>query len=203
MAEVCFARQDFNLYLFLLVCIIAYMLYILYQHRESMVNVDLLSTKTQDELRRHIIELQESLYGCRKSEQKCQIDLQQHVSQQSSVRSIQQNLFGKIYNPLVPPERVYPGGRLNRRGFGDYQQIGFVFAQGERYPLYARYKYPGKSDKWEYYIIDETRNKLKIPFKSKNDNEIYDGDAVDIPNVGTFNAKIYEYENFRYDSNLL
>ena len=51
----------------------------------------------------------------------------------------------------------------------NFQQLGFIFNNDERYPLYGRPKYSGRSDRYEYYIIDETRNRLKIPYKSKND----------------------------------
>jgi hypothetical protein len=99
----------------------------------------------------------------------------------------------KIYNPLYPPENVYNTGY-------SYQQLGFVFLDNERYPLFGRNKYNSKSDKKEYYILDESRNHLKIPFKSPNDNELYDGDKIFINLLNKeFNVKIYDTEEIRYN----
>ena len=90
------------------------------------------------------------------------------------------------------------------RSFDDYQMIGYVYKDNERYPLYGRYKYPGRSEKWEYYIIDETRNRLKIPFYSKNYDELYDGSIINVPTLGdNFMVKIYEYEDLRYNPNYI
>jgi hypothetical protein len=61
----------------------------------------------------------------------------------------------------------------------EYRVIGFVFNDITRLPLLGRAKYPGKSDKWEYFVRDTQSsqfNALSIPFRSKNDNELYDGD---------------------------
>lgn len=115
-------------------------------------------------------------------------------------------LLNKIYNPLVSPDRYYPGGKLNAPSFQDYQMIGYIWnsTNDTKLPLYGRYKIPGRSEKWEYYVIDESRRGIKIPFKSKNDNELYDGDTVDVPTVGNgWKAKIYEYDQFRYNPDLL
>lgn len=208
MKEVCFSQQSFNTYMFILLLIIIYITYILYtSKKEQLSNVNLDSHLSKDELETKVKDLQDKLYQSQLSEQKCQIDLLQTKNAMSggSVGINQQNaLLNKIYNPLVAPERIYPGGRLNTPGFDDYQMIGFVFKGNERYPLYGRYKYPGRSDRWEYYVIDETRNRLKIPFKSHNDNEIYDNDTISIPTLGDgYSVKIYDYEQFRYNPNVL
>lgn len=105
-------------------------------------------------------------------------------------------LLNRIYNPLLPPERLYVGKNV----VSNFQIIGYVFNDSERYPLFGRPKFPGRTEKWEYYIIDETRNKLKIPFKSTNDNELYDGDSVNIPTLdNNFTVKIYDYDSLRYN----
>jgi hypothetical protein len=114
-------------------------------------------------------------------------------------RSEEEGLLNRIYNPLVPPERFYTG----RNVVSSFQMIGYVFNDNDRFPLFARQKFPGRSEKWEYYVMDETRNRLKIPFKSKNDNELYDGDSIDIPTVGNnFSVKIYDYDSLRYNPNV-
>jgi hypothetical protein len=62
----------------------------------------------------------------------------------------------------------------------------------------------GKSDKQEYYTINEGRNHVKIPFKTKNYNELFDGDQVNVPELSnnTFSFKKYETENIRYNPNV-
>ena len=69
---------------------------------------------------------------------------------------------------------------MNAPGTSDFQQIGFIYNNNERLPLYGRPKYPGRTEKYEYYIIDETRNRLKIPYRSKNDNELYKRCSISI-----------------------
>lgn len=207
MNEVCFSRQDFNTYMFILLLLVLYVLYIMYTgQKENLTNVDLNSHLTKEELTKKVDELKENLYQTQLAEQRCQIDLLQTKNALQQSGGTQNKLLNKIYNPLVSPERVYPGGKLNTPGLGfdDYQMIGFVFKGNERYPLYGRYKYPGRSDRWEYYVIDETRNRLKIPFKSANDNELYDNDTISIPTLGdNYSVKIYEYEQYRYNPNIL
>lgn len=209
MKEVCFSPQDFNTYVFIFLILVIYILYILFTaNRENLSNIDFNTKLTKEELKTKVEELQDKLYQSQLSEQRCQIDLLQtkNVLQQQSISvgSQQDKMLNKIYNPLVSPERTYPGGRLNVPSYDDYQMIGFVFKGNERYPLYGRYKYPGRSDRWEYYIIDETRNRLKIPFKSHNDNELYNNDTISIPTLGdNYNVQIYEYEQFRYNPNVL
>jgi hypothetical protein len=109
----------------------------------------------------------------------------------------------RIIDPLEGPERTYARGRINIPAYDDYQQIGFLHNNNERYPLYGRPKYSGRTDKYEYYIIDESRNKLKIPIKTTNYNEIYDGDDVKVDILNNmFNAKIYDYDSIRYNPNI-
>lgn len=195
MEEVCFARDDFNLYLLVLVCLLLYFFYILYICRqESLTNVDLTEGISQKELKNRVAILQDQLYASRVEEQKCRSELAKEKDDTRDVR------LNRIYNPLIGPARLYPGGRLNTRGVNDYQIIGFLYNESERYPLFGRPKYYGKSDKWEYYAIDETRNRLKLPFSSRNDNELYDGDVVSIPGAGNnYTVKLYEYDQFRYN----
>jgi hypothetical protein len=40
---------------------------------------------------------------------------------------------------------------------------------------------------------------LSIPFRSKNDNELYDGDLIAIPTLGAFNVKLYD-TTFEYNN---
>jgi hypothetical protein len=208
MDKVCVDRSDFNLYLVVFICIVVYLIYLIYtmyyennenNKKELMTEINLNKNLSHTELLEKLKEIQDLLYSSQLAEQKCKSDLQQKDKLLSENLDTSQILLNKIYNPLVAPERIYPGGRLNTKSYEDYQLIGYIYKDSERYPLYGRYKYRGRSEKWEYYLIDESRNRLKIPFKSRNDNELYDGDSITIPELGnTYNVKIYEYENFRY-----
>jgi len=196
MEEVCFARDNFNLYLLILVCLLTYFTYILYICRkESLSNVDTTEGITRGELKNRLVILQDQLHASRIAEQKCRSQLAKRNNDKED-----DVLLNRIYNPLIGPARLYPGGRLNTRAVNDYQMIGFLYNANERYPLFGRPKYYGKTDKWEYYAIDEGRNRLKLPFASRNNNELYDGDVVSIPGAGnSYTVKIYEYDQFRYN----
>ena len=93
----------------------------------------------------------------------------------------------------VPPVRIYDSGNK-------FQQIGFVYDSTRRFPLFSRNKFPNKSDKKEYYILDEL---IKIPFKSLNDYELYDGDTIVIKelNNSKFTIEVYDIESIKYNPN--
>lgn len=206
--SVCFRRNDFNLYAFLLFCIIMYLCFVVTKYKETFLTNT--SNNPNSELKREqllnkIESLQDDLFRCQTSRQQCLSDLQEKTEYIQKSQSVPVNMnknvaLNRIYNPLAPPERTYPTGRLNIPGTQDFQQIGFIYNGNERYPLYGRPKYPGKTDKYEYYIIDETRNRLKIPYKSKNDNELYDGDKIQVDVLNNvYDVKIYDYDQFRYN----
>lgn len=186
---VCFPR----LYIFILICLVIFVSYTFCCKYQEEVSKSTTNYFSRSELKQKFQELQDAL------EQKCLVNLNSKTNFLNGNR-----VLNKIINPLESPERIYPGGRLNVSKYDDYQLVGFIFsASNERFPLYGRQKYQGRSDKWEYYIIDESRNRLKIPFKSLNENELYTGDSVEIPSLpGTFQANIYEYESIRYNPNI-
>jgi hypothetical protein len=182
-----------------------YFCYILKRCKETFqdnANANLNEMLTKAELLNRVNKLQDDLFVCQTSQQKCLGDLQDLTAlntQTNQAQSTSVNL-NRIYNPLLPPERTYPQGRFNRLASRDFQQIGFIYNGEERYPLYGRPKYSGRSDRYEYYIIDETRNRVKIPYKSKNDNELYDGDKICIDTLNNdYDVKIYDYDQYRYD----
>jgi len=191
--NICFKRSEFTLYMVLIICILTYFLYITYyQYKES----------EQSEQSQQSQQSQQNL-----NDINTRINmLQTQIISRNQTSKNEDLLLNRIYNPVIPPERSYPGGRLGLHSpdqYNDYQQIGFIYNDQERYPLYGRPKYPRKLDKFEYYIIDETRNHLKIPYKPRGDNEIFDGEqiSVDVLN-NTFTVKIYDYDNIRYNPDL-
>jgi hypothetical protein len=193
MTLICVSQRVLFTYLIL----IALGIYV-YSHLNKQENMASSIPTSIGELQNIVTRLQEQLFQSQKQNQQCESSLQDLQSQYTQV--VRAGNRSKYDDPLTPPQRGYYGGRLRSNSNYDYQQIGFVYSGNERYPLYGRPKYPGRSEKWEYYIIDESRNRLKIPFRSTNDNEMYDGDSINIPTLGdNFTVKIYEFEQFRYN----
>lgn len=152
--------------------------------------------------------LQEELNRIRRVEEQCKKDLQTSKDKLSKVDSVESRFLNKIYNPLTPPENMYAGGSFTSPGYDSYmqfQQIGYLTGNGQQYPVFARDKFAGKSDKQEYYTINEGRNRIKIPFKTKNFNELYDGDQVLVSQLSDESLTFQKYENegFRYSPNVI
>lgn len=108
----------------------------------------------------------------------------------------------RLEDALLPPERTQPSRiPINIRTQGalpDYQQVGFIYQEssGIRLPLFGRPEYYG-SDKWEYYVKDDSRNMVKIPLD--NTKELYTGDIITVSGFqGDFVGEIYELDQPRY-----
>jgi hypothetical protein len=210
MEQICFDKNYFNTYLFILTIILIYLGYYYFTH----INNDNL---TKDNVKKEtdnvskdnlILELKQQLNTIQSQGQKCQQELislknnNDSLKTNNSTDSTQNRFLNKIYNPLSPPENIYPAGRLFSHGYDGYMQfqmLGYLNCPIGRYPVFGRYKYPGKTDKYEYYTIDDSRGRIKIPFKTKNYNELFDGDSINIDELGTCTFKKYENEEFRYN----
>jgi hypothetical protein len=190
-AKICFDKTDFNLYLFLLIIFIIYLLYII--HINNVIYIQNLSKITQPQNKE--IQIKEI-----KQEQ---IPVK-NISE--SNQDIKSRFLDKLYNPLSPPENIIESGTFYTPRYDayiNYQNIGYLTGNGTQYSVFGRWMYPNKSDKWQYYLINNTRSRLKIPFKTKNNNELYDGDTIDIPELGNgFIFKKYENEGMRYNPNV-
>jgi hypothetical protein len=206
--DICFNKGDFKLYIFLLVCVILFLLYILNKKREEMMNVDLFSHLSQKELIDKITSLQESVFKITLEKQNCERNLQE-IKRESETNidlgtlgNIQNRLLNKIYNPIASPLNIY---RDKYDSYNIYQRVGFITNTNDgQFPVFGREKYPNKSDKMEYYTINEGRNSVKIPFKTKNNEELFDGDSILISELSNnpFIFKKYETEGLRYNPNL-
>ena len=131
--NICFKRSEFTLYMVLIICILTYFLYITYyQYKESEESEESESQQYQQS--------QQNLNDINSKINMLQLQIQDR-NQTSRNEDL---LLNRIYNPVIPPERSYPGGRLglhspaNTNAFNDYQQIGFIYNDQERYPLYGR-----------------------------------------------------------------
>jgi hypothetical protein len=215
MDRICFERPTFNMYLFILVCIISYLIYFKFSEHYHGTNFDPYTEMPKDKLYDKVLELKDSLHDSQLKEQKCQIQLDalknnMNVPSQDSI-SIQPIFLEKIYNPLSGTSPMNPQGSFsNPRGYDSYrqfQQLGYISGgpNGPRYPVMGRYRDAGRSDRFEYYFIDNERGRIKIPFKTKNYNELYDGDNVNIDELGgEFTFKKYEdTDGNRYSPNII
>jgi hypothetical protein len=118
--------------------------------------------------------------------------------------------FERIVNPLLPPERSFNSTyrvpiNMPTRGFSEnYQQVGAINSGDKILPLFGRPRWPGAS-RWNYYTSTDSFQSVKLPVNFKNRNclddigcdEVYDGDAVGIPQFGQereFKANIYRLD---------
>jgi hypothetical protein len=203
--NICFKKGDLKLYVFLLICVFIFIFYILSKKLEKMTDVDLDSHLSQKELIKKIMNLQDSLYKVELQKQNCernyqQLQLKEQEQEQAPITSL---FLNKIYNPISPPENLY---RDQYNSYQKYQQVGFLTNKKDgQFPVFARDKYPNKSDKQEYYTINEGRNHVKIPFKTKNYNELFDDDEIMVPELSNdpFIFKKYDTQGMRYNPNAL
>jgi hypothetical protein len=153
------------------------------------------------------------------------VNQQQIVNQPNITHNLQDAIITRDYrvvnDPLVPavkrPEmNVFPPVDFSRyidiptRGYPDsYQYLGNLFrvsgnadVSGEKVvKLFGRQKFPG-SNGYEYYGItnDSSTLNYKIPISTKNEQELYDGDIINIPQLGgNFNVNIHPDQTFRYN----
>lgn len=172
--------------------ILGILFFFLKKTSETFSSINLTSHLTSNELQKVVSKLQNELFNCQLSTQNCQREL---VSCQSSKLAASKQMYNQT--SMEAPERNYASN-------SSYQMIGFLSNNTDRFPLFGRTKYPRRSDKWEYYTMDETRNRIKIVIKTKGDNELNDGDTLLVPELnGQFTVKLYEYSNVRYNPDLI
>lgn len=151
---------------------------------ERIESIDLYSHLTRSELVNRIAKCESALDVATTGKQECDMVLGTVELQLQRLKS----------NTIA----LGPGRNYNLEN--TFQQIGFIYNSDNRYPLYGQ-RYPGKRDKWEYYVVDESRNKLRIKVKSVGDNELYTGDTLSVPILSStpFAIELYEYDNFKYN----
>lgn len=216
---ICVQKKNVYIYTFVLLLIFLFLGYYIYSKYKENYVIDYVSDyyltkpvysnssnnkKDNDltECKQNVLKLQSEITQRELLEKQCQKELfsiKQSKQQISNVYDMLSKNMGQMFSPnrqyLNPNDpTVY--------NTGIYQLVGYIYDSDIRYPLYGRYKDPGRSDRWEYYVIDETRNRLKIPFTTTNYKELFDGDTVDIQSLGNFTVKIYEIETVRYDPNV-
>lgn len=136
-----------------------------------------------------IRQLQQELYECSLANQR----LVQSVVNQRVSRVVQSD--GPVRTYTNPYKEMY----------ATYSQVGYITAQdyqNERYPLYGKHKFPGRSDKWLYYIVDEGRARIKVEVKRRNDEELSSGDVIQVFGK-SFDVEIYPYDTVEYNPNVI
>ena len=180
--EKCLTQSEFNASLLLLILVTS-SIFVLYQ---TCVYEKFTSFKQNDNLDSN--QILERLGKTQDDLHKCMTDKEFYKSDLAKCNSrIETRITGN-----GPPVRDYNSSN-------NYQVIGIIYNDTERYPLHGRRQYPGRSDKWEYYITDDSRNHIRMEIKSTNNNELYTGDSVFVDILGkTYTVEIYPYNNFRY-----
>lgn len=195
MAEkICFPKNTFlqsvgMIVVVIIILFVAFTYYLMLKE-QNIPKKDLSSNKLMEQIK----QLKDVNYELNRNNERCN----QNVFLLETQRK--QQRYGGEFGGTSGATRQYispnePGSDIN------YRQLGFLYdGNNYRYSLYGRYLYQGRTDLWEYYIVDDSRNRIKIPFKSPNNKEIFDGDSVVVPTVGTLTASIYEVEQYKYNS---
>lgn len=132
-------------------------------------------------------------------QQECQSQLQ---IKQQPVQYIIANTPSQ--QPVYQREPTTQGGYRkyvnSRQDNQQWQSVGYLYDSANvRYPLFSRYKYPGNNNSFEYYIQDDSRNRIQIPVTTAGYREINDNDQVTVESVGTLTALIYPIEQIKYN----
>jgi hypothetical protein len=195
MEPICFNRTRFNTFVILYVLFTCY-LFVVYTSynkssptREKITPVDLYSDLSQDELLQRLKTCKTDLFEANMATQDCQLAL----------GNTKMELMRKQSSSGNNNVSLGPGRNYNAES--EYQQIGIIYNDTSRFPLYGRRKYANRSDKWEYYLVDESRNRLKIQYKSQNDNELYNNDTINVPVLSNaqLTVQLYEYDTYKYN----
>jgi hypothetical protein len=189
MDQICFSKGTFSMFSFILLAMGCYLVYFTYKQYES-------ENMTRNE---KILKLESKL-----DQEMFKIKTESKTQATNKIGIEDQNRFLRVvYDPLKSPEQIYPGGSFSERGFdstNQNQMVGYISNVSGQYPLYAR-SHDNRNDRFEYYTINEGRNKIKIPISTKNFNQLYDGDSVNVPDFSTtpFIFKEYQTEGNRYN----
>jgi hypothetical protein len=158
------------------------------RQREAFSEVKLFDHLTKDDLLKEIRKLKDDIFNTNVKVQKCERDLVECRDTREDARDTRD---GRDDRDSAGPTRKYTTDVYN------FYQVGFVTDGTKYFPLFGRRLYKQRSDKWEYYIIEDSENRVKIPIDVKNDNELYDDDTVTVNNL-QYTVKLYEYKNVRY-----
>lgn len=199
MDKICFDKPTFEMYVFLLVCIVLFLIYINIQHPICLAKTSV-QTNYDSDLFQTILQLKDQINNLKQSKEQ---------PEKEQPKEDRENRFlNRIYNPLSGPNVDYPSGSFSSPsydGFRNFQMIGYLSNLSGQFPVMGRYRDSHRTDKWQFYTINNDRGRIKIPFKTKNDNELYDNDTVTIQELGgEFSFKKYEnIDGNRYNPDVI
>lgn len=165
-------------YMLIAICLIIVFV-VTKKFKETMNNINFEKNLTKDELITEIRKLKDLLYSTTIQQQTCERNLSECKSSESITTS-------------HAPKRTYTTDITN------FYQVGYVSDSITIYPLFGRRLYRQRSDRWEYYAIEGSENKVRIPIKTQNDIELSDGDTITI-NGRSFTVTMYPYQNVVYN----
>lgn len=132
-------------------------------------------------------------------------NLVSHLSKEdllSEIKKLKDDLFDAITQRQTCEAKEGPQSSGTSRVYTTdttrFYQVGYIESGSQYFPLFGRRLYRQRSDKWEYYIIEGSENKVRIPIKTANDNELIDGEAITIGELRGI-VRIYEYKTVRYN----
>jgi hypothetical protein len=76
--------------------------------------------------------------------------------------------------------------------------VGYVFNGMIRFPLFEQ----RENREYYYYILDDSRNGVKIPIETKNKrDQLYDSDIIVVPELGgDLTVKLYDVSRLQYNN---
>lgn len=169
-------------YLIIIISLIVTWL-VIKKFKEMLSPINFEKDLSKDELVTEIRKLKDLLHSTSLQKQLCERNLK-------SCENTDQSL---LPGQAGVPKRIYTTDTTK------FYQIGYVSNDlGTIFPLFGRRLYRQRSDKWEYYIIEGSENKVRIPITTKNDQELSDGDPINI-NGKFYTVHLYPYQNVIYN----
>lgn len=180
---------------------------------------DIKSMKQQIELDKNNLEYEREKLEKEKVKSKKRNNLFVSSDEYEKYNFLKKRDMDTVYDPLSPPERrlprhIYPKKSIKKhfnyptRGYpDDYQMLGILSRESDEniLQLYGRQLYPGSSQ-WEYYLIRNGLESVKIPIKKGNNQEIDNNEILDIPQFnsskGKFKVTLYKLDAPRYNPNI-
>ena len=200
-SQICFKRDNFMLFITAGILIIGYAIYTVYVQSQERLKVAEHLQKQLDEAQQ---QQEQSGAGGLGSVQEF---IQNLVTAQQIQRNEDEQRMG---NPFVPPVRRGPfsflGAQLSvpvntptRGEYGPFHQMGYLYKVNnpdQAMPLMGRRIH---SNQYEYYTFHHNNPNIKIPLKSKGDQELQNGEQLTVTGYpGSFLVQIYDLDYPRY-----
>ncbi len=194
--KICFPKERFNqtIGLIIIVVIIIFVFFTYYYTVQEKISKSKMRNQKNSNLQNEIKQLKDLNYELNVSNDRCNQNVFLLSQRNKEMGYDRRDIYG---GDSMGATRKY----INPNATGsdiNYRQVGFLYDGFTRYTLFGRYLYQGRTDLWEYYIVDDSRNRVRIPFKSPNNKEIFNGDVVNVPSVGDLQANIYDIEQYKY-----